>query len=150
MRVTKRYLGYARVWTKDQSDYSIESQLTYLAQQARRMGISFKAFAEKRSGKDVENRPVLKSVIEATQAGDVVGFYDNSRLGRTTEENIGIVKSLRARGVVVQVGGAEVDPDDPQQLLYLSNGPARVVRPLPFRFDRAGPESCGQVAVDLQ
>ena len=81
------YYGYARVSTVEQNDTSIEVQLEFLKHQAEEIGESFTPKYEKASGKDVEGRDVLKSLLLSLKYGDILGVYDNSRVGRNTEEN---------------------------------------------------------------
>ena len=113
------YYGYARVSTLEQNDTSIEVQLDFLEYQAKELGEGFIPKSEKASGKDVEGREVLRNLLLSLKAGDILGVYDNSRLGRNTEENLKVIHDLNKRGVKVQISGRCVDPSNPQdELLF--------------------------------
>lgn len=114
------YYGYARVSTAGQNDTSIEVQLEYLRLQAEALEMAFFPRSEKKSGKDVVGREVFTTLLDEAVEGDVVGVYDNSRLGRDTAENLSIIKSLSAKGVQVQINGKFVDPDNPDDELFFS------------------------------
>ena len=114
------FYGYARVSTEGQNDTSIEVQLEYLRLQAETLGMTFKSNHEKRSGKDVVGREVLTSLLDKLEEGDVIGVYDNSRLGRDTAENLNIIKTLYKKGVRVQVNGKIIDPNNPDDELFFS------------------------------
>lgn len=114
------YYGYARVSTVEQNDTSIEVQLEFLKHQAEEIGESFTPKYEKASGKDVEGRDVLKSLLLSLKYGDILGVYDNSRLGRNTEENLKVIHDLNRRGVKVQISGRFVDPTNPQDELMFT------------------------------
>jgi site-specific DNA recombinase len=113
------YHGYARISTEDQSDFSIENQLEYLKMKAEEIGLPFEGHSEKQSGKNFDTREVLKNIVEKAKAGDYVGFYDNSRLGRNTIESLSIVDKLTNKDVKVQIGGATFDKKVPRdELLF--------------------------------
>jgi hypothetical protein len=121
------FYGYARVSTIGQNDTSIEAQLEYLRLQAESLGIPFHPYSEKKSGKNLTDRDVLPMLIEKSREGDVLAVYDNSRLGRNTEENLNIVKLLHKKGVKVQINSKLVDPT------ILANW--EMVAPVDMRFD---------------
>ena len=113
------YHGYARISTEDQSDFSIENQLEYLKMKAEEIGLPFEGHSEKQSGKNFDTREVLKNIVEKAKAGDYVGFYDNSRLGRNTIESLSIVDELTKKDVKVQIGGTTLDKKVPRdELLF--------------------------------
>lgn len=114
------FYGYARVSTEGQHDTSIQVQLAYLERQAKDLNMEFKPMYEKASGKNIVGRAVLQQVLSEVKGGDIVGVYDNSRLGRNTEENLSIVRQLYSRGVQVQISGKIVDPNNPQDELLFS------------------------------
>ena len=114
------YYGYARVSTQEQNDTSIEVQLEFLKHQSEELGEQFISKYEKASGKDIEGRNVFKSLLISLKFGDILGVYDNSRLGRNTEENLRIINDLTKRGVKVQISGRFVNPDNPQDELMFT------------------------------
>lgn len=114
------YYGYARVSTQEQNDTSIEVQLEFLKHQSEELGEQFVPKYEKASGKDIEGRSVFKSLLISLKFGDILGVYDNSRLGRNTEENLRIINDLTKRGVKVQISGRFVNPDNPQDELMFT------------------------------
>ena len=114
------YYGYARVSTINQNDTSIEVQLEFLKHQANELGESFTPKFEKASGKSVEGRDVFKSLLLSLKYGDILGVYDNSRLGRNTEDNLKIIHDLNQRGVKVQISGRFIDPINPQDELMFT------------------------------
>ena len=115
-----KYICYARVSTQHQNDTSIEAQLLFLERLAKEMNYPFEKYYEKASGKNIDGRAVFKTVISILEPGDILGVYDNSRLGRDTQENLSIVKELYRRGVRVQIGGKIIDLSNPQDELLLS------------------------------
>lgn len=114
------YYGYARVSTEGQNDTSIEVQLEYLRLQAESLGMEFRGAFEKKSGKSLEAREVLTQLLAKMQDGDILGVYDNSRLGRDTAENIGIIKLLYPKGVKVQISSKILNPENPEDELFFS------------------------------
>jgi site-specific DNA recombinase len=114
------YRGYARVSTEGQSDNSIENQLKYLKIQSDKLGEDFTPYFEKQSGKALEHRTMLRKLISELKDGDVVGVYDNSRLGRNTEENLNIAKQIIDKKARLQVNGKIVDIDNPNDKLMLT------------------------------
>ena len=115
-----KYYGYARVSTVGQNDTSIEVQLEFLKQRAKETDLSFIPRHEKASGKNVEGRSVFSSLLKELSSGDILGVYDNSRLGRNTEENLKIVRELYNKGIRVQISGKILDLNNPQDELMLS------------------------------
>lgn len=114
------FYGYARVSTVGQNDTSIEAQLEYLRLQAESLPMPFEGHFEKKSGKNIADRDVLQYVIEKAASGDVVAVYDNSRLGRNTEENLATIKMLHSKGVRVQINSKFIDPNNPDDELLFS------------------------------
>jgi site-specific DNA recombinase len=114
------YYGYARVSTKDQSDYSLENQLTYLKIKAEELKLPFVGYSEKISGKSFSNRPKLQEIKENAKAGDYLGVYDNSRLGRDTQEALSTVDEFISKGVIVQISGEILDSKIPRERLIFT------------------------------
>jgi len=113
------YYGYARVSTQEQSDNSIQNQLEYLRLKALDLEMSYVPLHEKQSGSSLEGRPVMRKILKEAKQGDCVGFYDNSRLGRNTNESLEIVDILIKKGVRVQIGGKIIDDSSPRdELLF--------------------------------
>ena len=111
--------GYARISTKDQSSHSLNNQIEYLKVQASNLKLDFEGYREEQSGKDAK-RPVLQSIIRVLQEGDVLGVYDNSRLGRDTAENLKIAEEINSRGAKLQVNGKILNLNDPNDELQLT------------------------------
>ena len=114
------YYGYARVSTEHQNDTSIEVQLNYLKQQADSLGMKFAARFEKQSGKNVDDRAVFKSILSNLKSGDVLGIYDNSRLGRNTEENLKTIDFITKCGAMVHCNGRFIDKNSPQDKMMFT------------------------------
>ncbi len=113
------YYGYARVSTEEQSDYSLQNQLKYLEVQSGTLNMQFIAYSEKVSGKNTQ-RPELQKVLSNLKEGDVLGVYDNSRLGRDTSENLKLAKDIHNKGARLHINGSFVDLDNPNHELMLT------------------------------
>ncbi|MDC7227983.1 MAG: recombinase family protein [Spirochaetales bacterium] len=114
-----KYYGYCRVSTEEQSEHSLENQSKYLKIQAEKIGLDYAEYKEKKSGKNAE-RPILKGIIKVLEADDIIGVYDNSRLGRNTEENLNIVNQINSKGAKLQVNGKIIDINNPNDKLTLT------------------------------
>lgn len=67
------------------------------------VGMEFdKVFEEKISGKSVDNREQLKSLMEYARSGDIVYFEDFSRAGRNLRDLIEIIHKMTSKGVVLK------------------------------------------------
>lgn len=113
------FYGYCRVSTEEQSDHSLVNQSKYLKIQSGKKGYTFKEYKEKLSGKN-SNRPLLQDIIHRLVKGDILGVYDNSRLGRNTTENIGIAEEVSRKGAILQINGKDVDISNPNDKLMLT------------------------------
>lgn len=102
--------GYSRISTAGQKETSLEVQDRFHKQLAESLNQEFTSVREIGSGKDT-NRPELQRLLTKVKENDCVSFYDNSRLGRNTEENIKIAKVFNAKGVKVYVTGREFKID---------------------------------------
>jgi DNA invertase Pin-like site-specific DNA recombinase len=84
--------AYIRVSSKDQQD-----RRQFDAMKSR--GISSeRIFSEKLSGKDAQ-RPMLQSLMNAVQKGDIVVVESISRFARNTRDLLGLVEKLTKKGV---------------------------------------------------
>lgn len=102
--------GYSRISTVGQKETSLEVQERFHKRLAETLNQKFTSIREIGSGKD-SNRPELQKLLKSTKAGDIVSFYDNSRLGRNTEENLKIAKVFNTKNVKVYVAGREFKID---------------------------------------
>lgn len=114
------YYGYARVSTEQQKDTSIEVQLDFLKKQASSLGMKFEPRFEKQSGKNVDDRAIFKSILSDLKSGDVLGIYDNSRLGRNTEENLKAIEFISLCGAKIHCNGRFIDKDSPQDKMMFT------------------------------
>jgi DNA invertase Pin-like site-specific DNA recombinase len=84
--------AYVRVSSKDQHE-----RRQIIAMENR--GIpQERVFTEKQSGKDT-NRPMLQSLMNTLQKGDVVVVESISRFARNTKDLLGLVEKLTKKGV---------------------------------------------------
>ncbi len=104
-------IAYVRVSTVEQNE---ERQLEGL----QKHNID-KWFTEKVSGKDM-NRPELKNLLEYVREGDTVFIHDFSRLARSTEDLLKIVKQLQAKKVHLVSNKEKIDTSTPQGKLMLT------------------------------
>jgi len=110
------YFGYARVSTKEQSDFSIDDQLKFLERQALSLNLNFVPCSEKESGfKLSEDRTMLwDDIIPRLSEGDVLGVIDYSRLSRRgAVESRKIADQIIVKGAKVQINGVFYDPANP-------------------------------------
>lgn len=95
--VTGRYVAYIRVSTKDQNlDRQIEDINWELGRDHHTLD---KTFQEKVSGKNREQRPELKAMMNYVQKGDVLIVESYSRLARSLKDLLDIVDELNKKGV---------------------------------------------------
>ena len=117
----KFYYGYGRVSTARQAEkVSLHVQEQTLKKHAEDLGLPFQFYSEGVSGKDIEGRIEFNKVYEKLKKGDVLGVYDEFRLGRNTRESLRIFDELTERGVQLQIKGKILDPDDPVDELLLT------------------------------
>ncbi len=76
-------------------------------------------FTEKISGKDM-NRPQLQEMLSFVREGDTVYVHEFSRLGRSTEDLLHIIRTLDAKGVQVVSNKENFDTRTPQGKLMLT------------------------------
>lgn len=104
-------IGYIRVSTVEQNT---ERQLLNLKLD--------KVFTDKCSGKDT-NRPALKHLIEYTREGDVIHCHDISRMARSTEDLLRLVKEFTAKNITLKFHKESLTFDgtnNPMQQLMLT------------------------------
>lgn len=104
-------IAYVRVSTVEQNE---ERQVEAL----EKHNIE-KWFTEKVSGKDM-NRPQLKAMLEYAREGDTVYIHDFSRLARSTEDLLKIVRELESKGVSLVSNKEAIDTRTPQGKLMLT------------------------------
>ena len=81
------FIGYSRISTSDQCQNSLDNQLKYLEIQSKGLNEKFKGYTEVQSGKSFEGRKTLTYILTKLSENDILGVYDNSRLGKNTSEN---------------------------------------------------------------
>ncbi|WP_281165326.1 recombinase family protein [Liquorilactobacillus sicerae] len=87
-------LGYVRVSSRDQN---LDRQIVRLK------GIPVdKIFAEKKSGKNIENRIELIRLINQIKESDIVYVTSLDRLGRNAEDLTEIIQTIRKKGASLQ------------------------------------------------
>ena len=108
------YWGYARISTASQSQNSIEEQLDYLKDQAKKLNCGFEQIAETHSAKNVAGRTKLANLVQnLAKDGDVIGFKYADRYGRETEEDLALLRLLSEKNIKVHINSAFVDYRDP-------------------------------------
>lgn len=86
-------IGYARVSTKEQNlDMQIEAM--------KRVGCD-KIYMEKKSGRKIEDRPVLKRLLKQSTAGDTLVVWKIDRLGRSAKELLEVLDIVRRKCVII-------------------------------------------------
>ena len=101
-------VGYARVSTDDQT---LALQLDAL------QAAGCEIIHEDRLSGAAAHRPGLNAALAACQSSDVLHVWKLDRLGRSMAELVGIVESLRARGIGLKVltgEGAAIDTTRPE------------------------------------
>jgi DNA invertase Pin-like site-specific DNA recombinase len=88
--LTGALIGYARVSTKDQL---LDRQVTALEEAG-----CIRVFADKQSGRNVD-REELRKALDYLRPGDTLVVPSLDRLGRSLQDLITIVASLRRRGI---------------------------------------------------
>lgn len=83
--------GYVRVSTEEQN---LGRQIDLM----EKLGVDV-IIEEKESGKDIDNRPKLKALLELLQEGDVLVVESISRLSRSVYDFLTLAKELEERGI---------------------------------------------------
>src|SRR5690606_10360614 len=98
-------VGYVRVSAADQNE----------ARQVEALGEVDRLFAEKVSGKNVDDRAQLKELLAYVREGDVVRVKSPDRLSRSTTDLLALVQELQAKGGAIEfVDSPELNTDTPQ------------------------------------
>ncbi len=79
-----------------------------------------KWFTEKRSGKNIEDREQLKSMLEWVREGDTVYVLDFSRLARSTKDLLNITEELEIKKVHLVSIKENLDTSTPTGKLMLT------------------------------
>lgn len=104
-------IAYVRVSTVEQNE---ERQVEAL----EKHGID-RWYTEKVSGKNM-NRPQLQAMLDFAREGDTVYIHDFSRLARSTEDLLKIVRQLESKGVSLVSNKESIDTRTPQGKLMLT------------------------------
>lgn len=104
-------IGYVRVSTTEQNE---ERQIISLKEQ----GVE-KMFIDKLSGKDTK-RPELQKMLEYIREGDTLIVSEYSRLARSTQDLLNLVKQLTDKGVQVISLKENLDTSTAQGKLMLT------------------------------
>ena len=100
-------MAYIRVSTKEQNEarqkealkkFNIDDDFWYI---------------EKKSGKNVQNRPKLKEMLSAIRKGDTLYITDLSRLGRSTMDLYSIVATIEKKGANIVSVNKDIDTTTP-------------------------------------
>ena len=97
--------GYARGSTQEQE---LGRQLEIL----NKMGAEL-IIEEKESGKNIEDRPKFKALLELLQEGDTVIVESISRLSRSVYDFLTIIRELDERGITVISAKENIDTSTP-------------------------------------
>ena len=113
-----RFYAYARVSTKDQDKrYSIDTQFEFLSKVLESIPLSESyekvEVREAQSGKSLEGRAKLQSILDVLSKGDILAIYDISRLGRNNLDNQKILDQITQRGAHLYRGFLHYDPNNP-------------------------------------
>jgi DNA invertase Pin-like site-specific DNA recombinase len=105
-------VGYARVSSIGQS---LEVQLDKLTTAG-----CTRIFSEKRSGRQVDNRPELKSCLEFLRDGDTLVICRLDRMARSLLDLAKIAELLKRKGVTLRVTDQAIDTSSPEGRLMFS------------------------------
>lgn len=97
--------GYARVSTQEQE---LGRQLEIL----NKMGAEL-IIEEKESGKNIEDRPKFKALLELLDEGDTLIVESISRLSRSVYDFLTVIRDLDSRGVTVISAKENIDTSTP-------------------------------------
>ena len=104
--------GYARVSSADQ-DCAIQVEALQKA------GCEI-IRQEKVSGRDVDNRPELRTLLEFLRSGDELVVTKIDRLARSVRDLANIVHDLKGRGVALRVVQQQIDTSTAAGSAFLS------------------------------
>jgi DNA invertase Pin-like site-specific DNA recombinase len=105
-------VGYARVSSSGQS---LDVQMDKLAA----AGCS-RIFAEKRSGKQAENRPELQACLAFLREGDALVISRLDRMARSVLDLAKIADTLQRKGIALRVLDQAIDTASPEGRLMFS------------------------------
>ena len=97
--------GYARVSTQEQE---LGRQLDIL----NKMGAEL-IIEEKESGKNIDDRPKFKALLELLQEGDTLIVESISRLSRSVYDFLTVIRELDSKGVTVISAKENIDTSTP-------------------------------------
>lgn len=97
--------GYARVSTEEQE---LGRQLEILEKMGAKLIIE-----EKESGKNIDDRPKFKALMELLQEGDTLIVESISRLSRSVYDFLTIIRELDGKGVTVISAKESIDTSTP-------------------------------------
>lgn len=103
-------IGYIRVSTEHQNT----------ARQDEMLRDCKKIFKEKVSGKAVDNRPMLKEMMNYVREGDTVVVESYSRFARSTRDLLTLVEQLKLKGVSFVSLKESIDTSTPQGELMMT------------------------------
>lgn len=131
--MTAAIVGYARTSTTDQAA-GLADQVAELEAAG-----ATKVFSEQVSGADAA-RPKLQDALAYVREGDTFVVTKPDRLARSTEDLLGIVSDLKARGVTVRIRSMDIDTSTAtgELLLTMLAGIAKFERALMLERQRAG------------
>ena len=131
------YIVYLRVSTQKQS---VEGQKLEIQKKFHSIK---KIFEENVSGKNVEDRPVLKEVLDYLREGDTLVVYSYSRLSRSLSDLLKIINLLKEKKVTLISLTENFDSASPQGLLFITvlGSLAQFEREILLERQRAGIEA---------
>lgn len=111
-------IGYVRVSTlKQLNGFGLEAQREAILNKYPNAEIR----EEKgKSGKTLDDRPVLKDLLEKLQSGDILVVSKLDRLVRSTQDGLNIIQDLFAKGVSVHVLNVGLLEDTPMGRFFLT------------------------------
>lgn len=121
----KAILIYIRVSTRKQVRYgvSLEAQEKHIRDYAAKIdvGIRGKPYEDAGiSGKKIENRPGIKQALNDIQRGEELVTFSASRLSRSAEEALYIVRTLKEKGAAVRCLDIDGNMNENNTYLYFA------------------------------
>lgn len=106
------HIGYVRVSTAEQHEDRQKAAL-------EKYNID-RWFCEKVSGKNIQDRPELKALLDYVREGDTVYVEDFSRLARSTQDLLSIVKQLHQKKAQLVSAKEQFDTTTPTGEMMLT------------------------------
>lgn len=130
---------YSRVSTKDQNSELQANELLESYPNAL-------VYEEKRSGKDIVNRPIFQRLLNTVTKGDRIIVRELSRLGRNTTQVLSLFEELENKGVTVVIKELELDSTSAtgKMVLTIMASVSQMERELLLERQRAGIEEAKQ------